>query len=139
MASIVDTSVLYALTDSAEPEHRSCVEGLAAESSAIIVPAAVLPEICYIVHSRLGAPAEVAFLRALSGSDWRVEPTTDPDLRRTVELLERYADADLGFVDASIVAIAERLGVTRLYTLDQRDFGLVRPSHIDWFELLPEM
>ncbi len=54
-----------------------------------------------------------------------------------MELLATYADADLGFVDASVVAIAERLGARRLYTLDQRDFRLVRPRHTQAFDIRP--
>jgi hypothetical protein len=43
----------------------------------------------------------------------------------------------LGTVDASAIALAERLGITAVATLDHRHFGTVRPSHVDAFELLP--
>jgi uncharacterized protein len=49
-----------------------------------------------------------------------------------------YADLRLGGTDASLVALAERLGVTRIATLNRRDFSVVRPRHIDSFELLPD-
>ena len=55
-------------------------------------------------------------------------------------MLDGYADANIGFIDAAIVAIAaiaERLGATRLLTLDRRDFGIIRPRHVAAFELLP--
>jgi predicted nucleic acid-binding protein len=52
-------------------------------------------------------------------------------------ILEQYADSQLDFADAAIVAIAERLNITRVYTLDRRDFSIIRPSHCDYFELLP--
>jgi predicted nucleic acid-binding protein len=51
--------------------------------------------------------------------------------------MEDYADADLGFVDAAVTAIAERLAVTRIYTLDRRNFQLVKPAHVAAFEVLP--
>ena len=47
------------------------------------------------------------------------------------------ADAHLGFIDAAIVAIPERLGATRLLTLDRRDFSIIRPRHVAAFEILP--
>jgi predicted nucleic acid-binding protein len=137
VAVLVDTSILYALTDRAEAAHVRARAALAAEAEAVIVPQAVLPEICYLVNSRLGADAEIAFLRGLSASDWRVEPLTARDLDRSGDLLEAYRSADIGFVDAALIATAERLGVTRIYTLDRRDFGLVRPAHAAAFELLP--
>jgi predicted nucleic acid-binding protein len=41
------------------------------------------------------------------------------------------------YVDATVVAMAERLGSVRLYTLDRRDFGIIRPRHVASLELLP--
>jgi predicted nucleic acid-binding protein len=41
------------------------------------------------------------------------------------------------FVDATVVAIAERLKIQRILTTDCRDFSLVRPRHCKEFELLP--
>ena len=107
------------------------------EREAVIVPQPLLSEICHLVNSRLGPTVERSFLEGLLASDWAVEPLTDTDLARAVDLLQIYADADLGFVDAALVAIAERLGISRLYTLDRRDFAIVRPAHVERFELLP--
>ncbi len=137
MAVIVDTSVLYALVDGADDAHAAARAALEHEPEAIVVPQATLPEAGYLIGSRLGARPEADFIRRLAASDWRVEPLTDADLGRTVELMDRYADARLGFVDASIAAMAERLGVTRLYTLDRRHFGVVRPGHVEAFQVRP--
>jgi predicted nucleic acid-binding protein len=137
VAALVDTSVLYALTDRAEPEHQACVAALAREREAIIVAQAVLPEICYLVGSRLGPSAEATFLRGLLASDWRLEPMSRDDISRAAEIVEDYVDADLGFVDAAVAATAERLAVTRIYTLDRRHFQLLRPVHATAFEVLP--
>jgi predicted nucleic acid-binding protein len=137
VAVIVDTSVLYALVDAADAAHARARHALERETEAIIVPQVTLPEVSYLIGSRLGPRAEADFTRHLAASDWRLEPLTDADLGRVVELLDRYADARLGMVDASIVATAERLGVRRLYTLDRRHFGPIRPAHAAAFELLP--
>lgn len=53
------------------------------------------------------------------------------------ELAERYADLGLGGTDASVVAIAERLGIDKIATLDRRHFSVVRPRHVEAFTLLP--
>ncbi len=53
------------------------------------------------------------------------------------DLVDRYADFPLGGVDASVIALAERLGVTEIATLDRRHFGVVRPKHVEAFTLLP--
>ncbi len=137
MAAVVDTSVLYALVDAADAAHDRAVEGLGSEVEAIIVPQATLPEVCYLIGSRLGATHEADFVRHLAASDWRLEPLINADLPRVVSLKHEYADANIGFEDASIVAVAERIGVTRIYTLDRRHFTMIRPAHLDRFELLP--
>ena len=137
MAVLIDTSVLYALARREDPSHARCEEAIAAEQQAIIIPAQILCEIAYLTNVRIGAVAERTFLRSLFESDWAIEPMSRADFGRALELLELYASADLGFVDAAIVAIAERLDVKRIYTLDRRDFSLVRPSHVSSFEILP--
>ncbi len=71
----------------------------------------------------------------------RIQPLAPApeDYRRMAELVEQYHDLPLGAADASIVAIAERLGVSRLATVDRKDFTAVRPRHVAAFELLPEL
>lgn len=53
------------------------------------------------------------------------------------ELVSAYADLPLGSVDASVVATAERLQATTLFTLDRRHFTVVRPNPATAFTLLP--
>lgn len=137
MAVIVDTSVLYALVDAADAAHDSSVRAFAQEVETVIVPQATLPEVCYLIGSRMGASHEAAFVRHLADSDWRLEPLTDADLPRVTTLMDEYADARIGFVDASVVAVAERIGAVRIYSLDHRHFEMIRPAHVDRFELLP--
>ncbi len=53
------------------------------------------------------------------------------------DLVETYADFPLGTTDAAVIAIAERLGVTEIATLDRRHLHAVRPRHTGSFVLLP--
>jgi predicted nucleic acid-binding protein len=62
----------------------------------------------------------------------------DEDLVRMSNLVEQYASLPLGAVDASVIAIAERLDIAEVATLDRRHFTVVRPAHIGSFILLPE-
>ncbi len=74
----------------------------------------------------------------LPESKYRIEALTLEDIRRTADILDQYADSRVDFVDATIVAVAERLRITRILTLDQRDFHIVRPTHAPHFELMPQ-
>ena len=84
-----------------------------------------------------GVPAEAAFLRLVTTGDVQVVDFSMDDYERCIALVEQYADLGLGFVDASIVAVAERMGVVTLATLNHRDFRGVRPSHVEAFDLVP--
>ena len=59
------------------------------------------------------------------------------DWERCIELIDTYADLGLGLVDGSVVAVAERLGINTIATLNHRDFTVVRPAHCDVFDLIP--
>lgn len=135
---VVDTGVLYAAADRRDRDHDACVGLLDAQTSAeLVLPAPVVTESALLIRSRLGDATEQVFVASVAAGDFSVEDLLEVDYHRCAELLVTYADLHLGFVDASIVAVAERLGITALATLNHRDFRVVRPAHTDAFELLP--
>lgn len=133
--SIVDTGPLYAAVDRRDRRHAECVELLARRDLQLVVPAPVLVEGCFLVGRRLGPQAEAALLRGTHELD--VEAPTPEDYDRMAELVAEYADFPLGAVDASVVALAERLGTDLVLTLDRRHFAALRPRHCDALSLLP--
>lgn len=137
MNVLIDTSCVYALVDSSARDHSRVARTVHASAGSLILPVPVLPEACYLIQSRLGHGVMCRFISELATWEPRLETITEADLKRLSEILTSYADARLDFVDAAIIAIAERLGVTRILTLDRRDFSIVRPQHCDYFELLP--
>jgi uncharacterized protein len=132
---LVDTGVVYALADRKDRWHRRCVELLQTARERLLVPVCVVPEVTYLLHARLGAAAEQAFVRALVARELDIEPLRDADLQRADALLSRYPE--IGFVDATIVAVAERLKLTRVATTDRAHFARIVPAHVEAFELLP--
>lgn len=106
-------------------------------ASTPIVPVLVVTEVAHFIGTRLGASAEARWLADFVAGNFIAEPVHPADWVRITELVVRYRDLPLGTVDASIVATAERLGITRIATLDRRDFSVVRPAHAEEFELLP--
>lgn len=69
---------------------------------------------------------------------YAIEALQADDYPRIRQLCDRYADADIGFVDASVLSVVERLNEPKLATLDRRHFGMLRPRHVDALQLLPE-
>lgn len=97
----------------------------------------VLTEVCYLLETRRGPQVEAAFLDSLARRELELVGLVPRDLTRMADLVKTYGDLPVGGVDASVVAIAERLGITTVATLDRRHFTIVRPRHTDTFELLP--
>jgi predicted nucleic acid-binding protein len=106
------------------------------ERVAFVIPALVVAEATYFVGKHLGPRAEARFLRGLE--QYEVIAPTPADFLRMAELVEQYADFPLGGTDASVIALAERLGAETVITLDRRHFGAVRPRHVERFRLLPD-
>lgn len=75
----------------------------------------------YLLGRNAGILTVVTFLRGIAASRFRLVALTDSDLERVAEILEKYADSRIDFVDASVMAVAERYGSTTILTLDQRD------------------
>ena len=100
------------------------------------MPSPLLGEIGYLLQSRVGPQAEVTFLKSF-GDGFHVAELEDQDIRRMAKLVETYRDLPLGIVDAAVIAIAERLRLTEIATLDHRHFTVVRPQHTTAFVLLP--
>ena len=137
MSVLLDTICLFALADASDRHHAQVLDVARDLSEPLILPLPVLPEITYLLASRLGHAAMRRFLAQLASSDAILEPIDRTDLRRIGDILEQYADSRLDFVDAAIIAIAERRQVTRILTLDRRDFLMVRPRHCEHFDILP--
>ncbi len=137
MNSIADSSFVVALAIQSEKYHSDC-RAVYERESVIALPQSTLNEVAFLLHSRYDNRAVIHFLRQLPTSKYRLVELTPPDLARTMLILQKYADTRVDFVDATIAAVAERMNITRILTLDRRDFGLIRPKHIQQFELLPE-
>ncbi len=103
----------------------------------LVVPFTVVQETAYLIGDVLGPSAEAQFLHAVAADQFVTEQMELRDLARAGDLVEQYADFPLGFVDASIVAMAERLDIRDLLTTDRRHFGVVRPAHCERLRLLP--
>jgi uncharacterized protein len=134
---IVDTGVLYAAADTDDTDHRQSARLLTDHSGPLLVPTPVIVETSWLLESRIGPAAELAFLRAFEAGDLtRVDLVAD-DWARVADLVEQYADLGLGLVDASVVAVAERLDTRTVATLNHRDFRVVRPRHCVALDLVP--
>lgn len=134
---IVDTGVLVAAADTSDRRHDDSVAVLDTDPGPFVTTAMVIAETAYLVDRQLGPGAEAALYRDILNGDLRVEGLGRHDWERILDLVVTYADLPLGGTDASVITVAERLGATRIATLDDRHFRVIRPSHCDAFDLVP--
>lgn len=138
MALILDTGPLYASLDRRDAGHAACRRLIETTDEPLVIPAPVLVEVDYWIQTRLHAGVFIALLDDILAGAYLVEEVKPQDYGRIRELCDRYADADIGFVDAAVLAVVERLNEPKLATLDHRHFGAMRPRHVDALRLLPD-
>jgi uncharacterized protein len=132
---IADTGFVVALTNNTDTKHTE-VRTIYAQQARIL-PQTVLVEVAYLLGRNAGIEIVVAFLRGIPASRFTLVELTEQDIARTAEILDQYADSRIDFVDATVMAVAERLNIETVLTLDYRDFHLFRPRHRNSFILLP--
>ncbi len=139
---LCDTGPLFAAADRTDADHHACVElltGLRLANRRLLLPQTVMAEVGYLLATRVGTFAEVAFLEAVANGSFELVSLTTDDVARVAELVGRYEDLPLGTTDASVIALAERLNVEEIATLDHRHFRVVRPHHVEVLTLLPDV
>ena len=137
---VVDSGPLIAAAIEDDRDHRRCVDMFAAlhlNSEKLLVPQTVVAEVAYSIQKLGGTDKELLFLQAIVDGDLELVELVPEDMSRVAEMVETYRDFPLGTTDASVIAIAERLNINEVATLDHRHFPNVRPHHADYITLLP--
>ena len=137
MAYLMDSGFLYSTLNKKEKFHRETIEILASIYEEIILPVSAITEIAYLILRDLGTEALANFLENLPEMNVIFETPIAEDYKRAAEILRKYNDANIDFVDAIIVAIGERLNITKILTVDRRHFGMFKPRHCAAFEITP--
>jgi uncharacterized protein len=138
VALILDTGPLYASLDRSDAEHARCRGLIEAAEEPLVIPEPVLVEVDYWIYVRLHPGVLVALLDDVVAGAYQVEELRPEDYRRIREIVDRYGESNVGFVDAAVLAITERLDEPKLATLDARHFQLLRPRHVDALRLVPD-
>ncbi len=122
MTLLLDTGPLVAAVDRSDKHHARCVALLESAEGPLLIPTTVIVEVCWLLEER--PDIEAAFLTSVATGEFQHVTIT-------------AADLPLGAVDASVIAVAERLRLTDVATLDRRHFTVVRPKHTAALNLLP--
>lgn len=138
---VCDTGPLVALSNERDDHYftaNNLFRDLHMAGETLVLPPTVLAETCYWLDAHGGAEVEAAFLEAVADGTFQLVDLTTDDVERMADLVRQYASFPLGGTDASVVAVAERLGVREIATFDRRHFPAITPKDGGHFTLLPE-
>jgi len=128
---LIDTGPLVSAVDADDPAHAMASTVLNRLRRGAIVPSPVLVEVDHLVRRRVGGEAARRFLGTMARGAHEIAYMSSGLTRRAAEMDSRYADLSLGFVDASVMAIAERHDLP-VFTFDFRDFRATESAVGPW-------
>jgi len=134
---LLDTSGLLSALDESQRYHHECATLLGEATPPLLLSPFVLAELDYLLMRNVGRRAQAALLEEVARGAYQLEPFGAADVARAKEVVEQYADLEIGLADASIVVLAERHAVTEVLTLDQRHFRAMRIERRKRFKVLP--
>ena len=133
---LVDAGPLIALIDRGERDHERCVETLSNLTAPMVTTWPAFTEAMYLLGSAGGWKAQETLWKLLDRGDLQLVPLDDAGQGRTQALMAKYRDTPMDLADATLVAAAEALGLTRIFSLD-RDFQVYRWKGKRKFEVIP--
>ena len=134
---LLDTSGLLSALDESQRHHQECATVLGEVAPPLLLSPFVLAELDYLLMRHVGRRAQAALLEEVARGAYQLEPFAAGDVARAREVIEQYADLEIGLADASIVVLAERHAATQVLTLDQRHFRALRIQRRRRFKVLP--
>ena len=136
MQIILETSVLYSLMDKDDKNHKLVKDFFLKDNSVYyILPSTAIPELCYLINTKLGPYFEIKLIEEINKSFY-LEILKNEDVLRIIEILKKYDTLNIGYVDALIAAIAKRLKINKILTLDRKHFEVIAPRGFDCFDIL---
>ena len=135
MIAILDTGPWVALIDRSESRHAECVQWLKNFSGRLYSTEAVLTEVLYILNFSI--TAQCAALDFVLESVVEIVPANTKSLKKTKNLMQKYADLPMDFADATVVCLAVDTGMQNIVTFDKKDFSIYKSSNKKSFTIMP--
>lgn len=123
---LADTGFWLALANRRDAHHQRAKAALARHPGPFVTTWPVMTETCHLLATRLGVPAQVAFIRSGALGAFSVFALDRTHLPRIEVLMEKYRDLPMDLADASLVLLAEETGTGDILSTDERDFGAYR-------------
>ncbi|MEE9412574.1 MAG: PIN domain-containing protein [Methylococcales bacterium] len=120
---LIDSGPLIALFDHNNKYHSASIEFIKNNTSVLVTTLASVTETLHLLD--FNRNAQIDFLDWINAGAVTLEPITSDDLQSIKQLIIKYSDLPMGFADACLVFLAEKLNITTIATID-RDFDVYR-------------
>jgi predicted nucleic acid-binding protein len=132
---LVDAGPLVALIDAADGAHQSCVDTLRQLHDPLITVWPAFTEAMYLLRGSWRG--QRALWSRIEDDALAIAPLDSGDAPRLRELMEKYRDLPMDMADAALVRVAERDGLTQVFTLDRSHFSIYSPGRRRRFAVVP--
>lgn len=132
---LIDAGPLVALIHADDRHHKRCTDVLRNLNEPLATVWPAFTEAMYLLG--FSWRAQDALWELIERDVVGFLALDDHDNRRARELMKKYRDLPMDLADAALVSVAERDRISRIFTLDRRDFQLYRPARMGRFQIVP--
>jgi len=132
---LVDTGPIVAILSASDKYHQTCVEQLQRIRVPLLTCWPVITEAAWLLRAYPLAVGRL--LSSFNGRPFELVPLSEADLSGIAAILAKYKGLGIQLADASLVHLAIREGIETIFTLDRRDFGVLRLSRGKKFRVIP--
>jgi predicted nucleic acid-binding protein len=132
---LVDTGPIVAIMLDSDEHHQACVEQLRYIRGPLLTCWPVITEAAWLLRAYPEAVARL--LASFHGRPFELLPLRETDLPAIAAILVKYRTLGIQLADASLVHLANRERIELMFTLDRRDFGVLRLAHGKRLRLIP--
>ena len=121
---LVDTGPIIAILSESDEHHAACIEQLHHIKGPLLTCWPVITEAVWLLRAYPHAAGML--LSSFQGRPFELLPLGEGDLLGIASILAKYKDLGLQLADASLIHLANREKIETIFTLDRRDFGVMR-------------
>lgn len=132
---MVDTGPIVAILSESDEHHVACIEQLQRIRGPLLTCWPVITEAAWLLRAYPLAIGRL--LSSLNGRPFALAPLNEADLSGIAGILVKYKGLRIQLADASLVHLANREGIEIIFTLDRRDFSVVRLARAKRLRVIP--
>ena len=132
---LIDAGPLVALLHRDDRNHERCLAALKSFREPVGTTWPVISEAMHLL--RFSWEAQDGLWDLIASNALRLFSLDVTDVQRMRQLMQKYRDLPMDLADAALVRIAERESLSRIFTIDRRDFGVYRPAKVGRFQIIP--